>query len=91
MYGTGVADVWEVYGGHNHVTQLAWKQGRKTSGPHNARQWQSEYDRYYVSDTITKRQPRIVAIEIPSKVWKGSRVMYQDDGSAKQQKRRECL
>ena len=87
MYGTGSADVWEVFGNHNLVTEMAWKQGWRTLEPLNDANYQKDHHVQYINDTVESRQPRLIVIEAPEKIWTASRVMHMADSNAKREKR----
>ena len=86
LYGTGSADVCEVFGPYDNVTNLAWRQGWRVLEPFNPAEFgRTDFSRY-VNDTLQVRQPRLVVVEVPEKIWTGSRVLYQEESNAKRRR-----
>ena len=69
-YGTGTADVWEVFGSHSELSKAAFKQGWRTLEPLNVMQFKNSTVQEYVDTTVDERNPRLVAIETPNKLWR---------------------
>ena len=69
MYGTGQADVWEVFGGHGVVTETAWSLGWRPLEPLKTANFRNETFEGYLTQTMAERAPRLLVMECPSKVW----------------------
>ena len=70
LYGTGEADVWEVFGDHGSLTYTAWRQGWRPLEPYTTTN--SQFNTTcsdYINATLEERAPRLVVIECPDKLW----------------------
>ena len=70
FYGSGTADIWEVYGTHGNITELAWKQGWRPLEPLREAEFGKASFHEYVNETLNVRSPRLVVVESPAKVWR---------------------
>jgi len=68
MYGTGQADVWEVFGADN-LTRVSWRQGWRALEPLQAAKFSDTSFQSYIVDTLEERSPRLVVMECPNKHW----------------------
>ncbi|MDP7647751.1 MAG: hypothetical protein QGH82_06770, partial [Candidatus Woesearchaeota archaeon] len=68
LYGTGQADVWEVFG-QDHLTNVSWKQGWRPLEPLQSAKFNDVPFLEYVSTTLEERAPRLVVMETPNNVW----------------------
>ena len=68
FYGTGTADVWEVFGNDN-LTSVSWKQGWRPFEPLQSAQFNDISFLSYVNTTLEERAPRLAVMETPNKVW----------------------
>ena len=75
LYGSGGTDVWEIYGDHAVFTEEAWKQGWRVLEPLTEASFKQDSFTQYVNLTLDERNPRLVVIETPNKVWRGSTVV----------------
>jgi hypothetical protein len=69
MYGTGQADVWEVFGNHGAVTDMSWNLGWRALEPLKTAQFQNASFEEYLTTTMGERSPRLLVIECPNKQW----------------------
>ena len=72
MYGTGIADVWELFGTHTNVTKEAWDQGWRVLQPLTSNEYNNEDNQGYISRTLYERSPRLLVMETPNKIWSAS-------------------
>ena len=83
MYGTGTADVWEIFGRDN-LTNVAWKQGWRPLVPMQTANIQEPHCLEYLTNTLDEKAPRFVVMESPSAIWsKASRHMPQAKHAAR--------
>ncbi len=68
LYGTGTADVWEIFGRDN-LTNVSWKQGWRPLEPLQAASFNDVPFLEYVSTTLEEKAPRLVVMETPGSVW----------------------
>ena len=71
LYGTGQADVWEVFGKDN-LTNVSWRQGWRPLEPLQESKFGNSSFMEYVSNTLEERAPRLVVMECPAKHWYNS-------------------
>ena len=93
-YGTGQADIWEVFAPEHVVTTVAWRQGWLPLEPLTTAQFGKASFQQYVVDTLTERAPRLAVIECPSKVWYQTTRNYtlkQNASKQKSKKIREAI
>ena len=69
LYGTGQADVWEVFGNHSQVTQTSERQGWLALEPLTCSAFGKPDFVKYVNYTLDYRSPRLVVMECPTKHW----------------------
>ena len=68
LYGTGQADVWEVFG-RDSLTNISWKQGWRNLEPFQSVGFKNSTFLEYVTNTLEDRSPRLVVMECPAKNW----------------------
>ena len=68
-YGTGQADIWEVFAAEPVVTKVAWRQGWLPLEPLTTAPFGKTSFQQYVADTLSERAPRLAVIECPAKIW----------------------
>ena len=68
MYGTGQADVWEVFG-RGSLTNISRKQGWRNLEPLQSAGFKNSTFLEYVKNTLEDRSPRLVVMECPAKNW----------------------
>ena len=68
MYGTGQADVWEVFG-RDSLTNISWKQGWGNLEPLQTSGFKNPVFLEYVTTTLQERSPRLVVMGCPAKKW----------------------
>ena len=68
-YGSGQADVWEVFGDHGMLTKVSWRQGWRPLEPLLESKFGQSSFCEYVTDTLNEREPRLVVMECPRKHW----------------------
>ena len=62
MYGTGMADIWEIYGEYGVLTSLAHKQGWRTLEPVREAEFRRPAFEEGVNQTFEIRAPRLVVM-----------------------------
>ncbi len=82
LYGTGVADVWEVFGDHGVLSNLAFLQGWRTLEPLQTASFGDDTFHKYVDDTLETATPRLVVIESPGKIWNSSNVVHMNGNNS---------
>ena len=70
IYGTGTADVWEVFGTNRGLSEVSWRQGWQVLQPLNEASFSRESFRQYVNQTLEERSPRLLVMECPTKCWR---------------------
>ena len=69
LYGTGSADVWEVFGTHGLLTKVSWRQGWRPLEPLREAKFNDLDFEQYVTTTMTEHAPRLILMECPAKQW----------------------
>ena len=69
LYGTGGSDVWEVFTDNCIVTQVASQQGWRSLKPLMDCEFRNKVFQEYLTETLDVRDPRLLVIKCPSKLW----------------------
>ena len=91
VYGTGMADVWEMFDHNTLLTTCAWAQGWRPLTPLITSEFGEKAFHGYISKTLEDRSPRFVYMKTPDMIWGSVRsLLSQKTDNGRRQSMKRC-